>query len=542
MKKYLLVIVATMVALVSCEKEIEEPTKDIDEPTEVSTVAFNLTAKHPGETRAAKSNWEAGDVIFVFFNNVPAPKFLKMSYDGSQWTSAEMDGSTAIAGALGLKNGDTGTMRAVFLPFGSDATVSASGTDFVFNKTWYAYYLTATLDYAVSGNAVSGAFNMMIPDDYVQFFVEDAAATDEAYTLGCDAVIPTGVASITSDGSVIETSDKTASDDMPGYAYSGGYLFSGKLVGSWGYGQNYYFARTKTADNSRADYFVTGKTLSSHSAVKLPANDDIYAVVSGIPNDGKWVPVGSGIPVTLYHSDLTTSLGTWHTCNYGQSVPEAVGTLYTFNDANSLEVSLPTKEQFESIINPSNCSYTWLTIHGQKGTVVKAAQGFLFLPAHDDNSGGYWSSTEGGDINYAWFLEFSGSTASMQNKGRNRSYPVRPVLNNGNTTFTAGTVEQGGSNYMVKDGITVSGISNAEGISYYETYGIIISAETGKIIRSITITCTGQGAGSWGPGNYKADGYSYTGHTGVWTGEASSVELSGRYRARITTIAVSYVY
>ena len=426
MKKYLLVIVATMVALVSCEKEIEEPTKDIDEPTVVSPVAFNLTAKHPGETRAAKSGWEAGDVIFVFFNNVPAPKFLKMSYDGSQWTSAEMNGSTATAGALGLKNGDTGTMRAVFLPFGSDATVSASGTDFVFNKTWYAYYLTATLDYAVSGNAVSGAFNMMIPDDYVQFFVEDAAATDEAYTLGCDAVIPTGVASITSDGSVIETSDKTASDDMPGYAYSSGYLFSGKL-GSWEYGSNYYFAKTKTADNSRADYFVTGKTLSSHSAVKLPANDDIYAVVAGTPNDGKWVPVGSGTFVGLYASDLTTSLGTWHTCNYNQSVPEAVGSTYTFADANALGATLPTKEQFELTNNSSDCYC--ISVHGQPGTVVKAARGFLFFPAHDGTNGGFWSSTiDSNDNNYAWFFYISGPVHTVGRTVCIRRYPVRPVL------------------------------------------------------------------------------------------------------------------
>lgn len=75
-------------------------------------------------------------------------------------------------------------MQAVFLPFGSDATVSASGTSFIFSTTYYAYYLTATLDYTVSDNEVSGAFNMEIPDDYVQFFVEDAAATDGAYTLG----------------------------------------------------------------------------------------------------------------------------------------------------------------------------------------------------------------------------------------------------------------------------------------------------------------------------------------------------------------------
>ena len=414
MKKYLLVIVATMVALVSCEQEIEEPTKDIDEPTVVSPVAFNLTAKHPGETRAAKSGWEAGDVIFVFFNNVPAPKFLKMSYDGSQWTSAEMNGSTATAGALGLKNGDTGTMRAVFLPFGSDATVSASGTDFVFNKTWYAYYLTATLDYTVEGNAVSGAFNMMIPDDYVQFFVEDAAATDEAYTLGCDAVIPTGVASITSDGSVIETSDKTASDDMPGYAYSDGYLFSGKL-GSWEYGSNYYFAKTKVADNSRADYFVTGKTLSSHSAVKLPAN-----------GDAKWVAVGGDRIARLTSGSV--DLGVWYTCNYGQSVPESVGTCYSFNDANSIAgITLPSYDQFQALID--NCAWKTLSIHGQKGRVVAADNGFLFLPWPD--AGCYWSSSKFNDD--PWDLNCS--QVQMRLGKLSYEYAVRPVL------ITPSTVE-----------------------------------------------------------------------------------------------------
>lgn len=524
MKKFFIVLIASLVALVSCEKGILEPENGIDDVT-VNPITFNLTANHPDATKAIKSSWEDGDVIFVFFNNVPAPKYLKMSYNGTTWTSAEMYGGTVTAGALDLKNGDNGSMRAVFLPFGSDATVSASGTDFVFNKTWYAYYLTATLDYTVVNNTVSGAFNMTIPDDYVQFFIDDATATDEAYMLGCDAVVPTGVASISAAGTVIETSNKTATDDMPGYAYSGGYLFSGKL-GSWGYGSNYYFAKTKAADNSRADYFVTGKTLSSHSAVKLPAN-----------NDSKWQAVGSDKLVQLTDDGFW-----WHTCNYGQSVPEAVGTQYGFNDVNSLGVSIPTKEQFELIINSSDCSYTWLTVHGHQGTVVKASRGFLFLPANDTYVGGYWSSTEGGDNNYAWYFNVGGSTHKMENVSRYRQYPVRPVLNNGNTTFTAGIVEQGGSNYMVKDGITVSGISNAEGISYYETYGIIISAETGKTIRSITITCTGKGVASWGPGNYSADGYSATDYTGVWTGETSSVELSGRHRARITTIEVSYVY
>ena len=417
MRKYLIMLIAATVALASCVKEIMEPEAKMDEPTGAS-ILFDLTASHPAATRAAKSGWEAGDVIFVFFNRVAAPKYLKMSYDGTAWTSAEMDGGTVTAGALDLHNGDSGTMRAVFLPFGSDATVSASGTDFVFDKTRYSYYLTATLDYTVTDHKVSGAFDMTIPDGYEQFFVEDAAATDEAYTLGCDAVIPTGVAAITADGAVTETHDKTATDDMPGYAYSGGYLFSGKL-GSWGYGSNYYFAKTKTDGTGRQDYFVTGKTLESHSAVKLPAN-----------GSDDWQAVGSDRIVHLSTGD--TDLGTWYTCNYGQSVPEAIGESYTFDAANALGVTLPDKEVFDKVADSHNCSYTWLAVHGQPGGVIKADRGFLFLPANSSTSdrGYYWSSTLGDDP-WAYTLCVHGSwnpSISVPSFNRAVQYTVRPIL------------------------------------------------------------------------------------------------------------------
>lgn len=411
--KKLLLSLFVILAVCSCTVDQIESFKEETNPQSSSAapIVFNLQAKHPeAATKAVKTGWDNGDAIFVFFSGAQAPNFLKMTYNGTEWTTTEYNGDTATPGALGLQNGDTGTMRAVFLPFGSNATVSNDGTNYVFNKTYYAYYLTATYGYTVSGNCVSGTFDMKVPDGYVQFFVEDAGAVDETYTLGCDAVIPVGVASISENGTVNETTNKTATDDMPGYAYSGGYLFSGKLT-SWTYDSNYYFAKTKASDNSRADYFVTGKTLSSHSSVKLPAN-----------GDSKWIAVGSDKLVQLTDDGLL-----WHTCNYGQSVPEAVGTLYNFNDANARGVSLPTKEQFASIINSSDCSYTWIKIHGQQGAVIKAERGFLFLPAHDNTNGGYWSSTEDDDNNYAWYFYFSGPTHTTSKAVRYSSYPVRPV-------------------------------------------------------------------------------------------------------------------
>lgn len=434
MKTKAILLLCAILALAACSNDDNDTTLTPTTPTEPKEqpITFNLTATHPDDnaatrgwtgdgqtttTRAAKATWEAGDAIFVFFTGAEAPRHLKMTFDGSAWTSAEYDGATQTAGALGLKNGDTGTMRAVYLPFGSSATVSASGTSFTFSKTYYAYYLTATLAYTVTNNEVSGAFAMTIPDNYVQFFVEDAAATDEAYTLGCDAVIPTGVASIAADGTVTETSDKTAADDMPGYSYSGGYLFSGKLT-TYGYDlgvgfhsyDGYYFAKTKADDNTRHDYFITGKTLASHSAVKLPAN-----------GNSKWEAVGSGIPVTIYYdagSGIGGTMG-WQTCNYGCSKPEEYeGYFYSFTEANGISgIKIPSKDNFVAMIN--HCSWTWTQIHGQLGVVVKGTSGFMFLPKKTTD---YWTSTTV-DEEKGWSLYLT--SISMRNGWYGQHYHVR---------------------------------------------------------------------------------------------------------------------
>lgn len=424
MKKYLILLLASVVALVSCETEIID-SENGKETAQTPLITFNLTANRPDATKAVKSDWESGDAVFVFFNTVEAPKYLKMSYDGSAWTSVEMDGTTASLGCLGLKNGDSVQMRAIFLPFGSNADVVAEGSSFTFSTIYYAYYLTAQLSCTVENNEINGAFDMMIPDDYVQFFVEDASAVDEGYSLGTDAVIPVGVASISSTGTVVETSDKSAGDYMTGYAYNNGiapkgYLFSGKISGNYhSYQYNgsatveagaYYFSKMKAEDGSRTDYFVAGKSLASHSSVRLPANNDVYAVLEGSPNTGKWVPVGKDVVVELFGISDTppteVSCGKWYTCNYNQSVPEAKGSIYNYGNANNLGVKMPTKSDFELISSSGYCSWTWLTVHGQQGAVVKADRGFLFLPALYNDKGGYWSSSPVEGASTYYFLRF----------------------------------------------------------------------------------------------------------------------------------------
>lgn len=399
MKKYLILLLAVCTALFSCRKETLSP-----EPENEITpaIVFNLAANHPdGEsTKAVKSGWEDGDAIFVFFNNVASPKHLKMTYNGTSWTSAEYDGATPTPGALGLANGATGTMRAVFLPFGSNLTVSASGGRFVFSKIQYSYYLTATLSYTVTNNTVSGAFDMKVPANYVQFYVEDSNPIDEAYTLGCDAVIPTGIASIAGNGNITETSDKVYSDDMPGYAYQGGYLFSGKLVSSYAYSYNYYFAKTKVQGHSREDYFFSSfsKRLQSHSSVKLPAN-----------GNSSWQEVGDQKSVNL-RSKTNADLGTWFTCNFGETVPEGAdeNNRHDFYFAQT-KTGVPTRDQLSNLVN--NTTKNAVSIHGQWGYVFAGYNGrFLFIPGQFGDSGGVFSCTEY-DSTTAWYMMFNTNTS-----------------------------------------------------------------------------------------------------------------------------------
>ena len=407
MKKYLIILMAALAFLVSCGQENLLPE---DEMVQQTPVTFNLTANHPDATKAVKTGWEAGDAIFVFFTGVDAPKHLKMTYDGTKWSSTEYNGSMQTDGALGLTEGKTGTMRAVFLPFGSDATVSADGTSFVFSTTYYAYYLTATLDYNVTDNKVSGAFNMSIPEGYVQFFIEDGDATNGAYTLGTDAVIPVGVASISANGTITETDDKTAADDMLGYVYENndtkGYIFSGKLVDGYNYKDIedrfcYYFAKIKTEGGSRTDLFVKpDNALASHAAVKLPDNDS-----------DRWIPVGEGIAI-----DMGSEYGgLWASCNLDATAPEDLGSKKNWDDANTAG-TLPSALDFVSL---NNAKAVWISIHGKEGMVFKGWQtnGFLFFPKVNDDENTYWSSTEFYEgVYYCLSFDSGGSGCSQWNE------------------------------------------------------------------------------------------------------------------------------
>jgi hypothetical protein len=442
MKKLYLFLCAAL-ALAACGQINQEEGKP-EEAKSVQDLVFDFNVRYPGETKVVKAGWEDGDKVFVFFEGVTTG-YVTMTYDKSNksWGIPVFNGTADVSSltASGKK------LTAVFLPFGSSATASYDN-GWKFSKTYYTYYMRAEkVEYTVNTSngitTLSANMDMKNPDDYVQFFVDDADATDGGYTLATDAVIPVGVTSIDRDGNIVEMI-KNAGDDMVGYAYGSGnnkgYLFSGRIVSSSSYSYDgYYFAKTKAADNSRADYFVTGNTLTSHSAVKLPANNNVYESES-YGADGKWIPVGPMRFVNFYFSSLQGQPNlAWATCNYGASKPEEIGTRLSFIDATAYDnsnktISLPSKDVFNLLGNKDIVKHTAITVHGKPGFVFSASRGFIFLPCTSiaPKSCDYWSGKEDQDnTGKAWYFRFEGTPVEgadyMFSQGKDATLSVRMI-------------------------------------------------------------------------------------------------------------------
>lgn len=380
MKKTFAILWVALVALMfSCKKEsIEEP-ENLNEIIP-EKIIFDLTATHPEEsgTKAIKTGWESGDVIFVFFTGKAAPAYLEMRWDGTEWKNTPKD--------LSLSSGESGTMRAVYLPYGSNLTVQADGSAFRFSETQYSYYLTATRPYKVSGGKVSATFNMSIPEGYVQFYIPDSA---DDFTLRQDYITPVGVALVQADGTISETSDKAAGDAMTGYAYGEGRQFSGIIsADADGQSRNWLFSLKNESTGTQHTLFRPGKSLSKGYAVALPEVDE-------------WVEVGIGKKVFMYWSNkkmtyideigryMSSTNVYWSTCNGGGATfptePRSSSVIgYYYSNA-------PSKRMIEDLLNRTDQYH--VTLHGVPGVVFDNGQGgHFFLPqAYNPN---YWVGSD----------------------------------------------------------------------------------------------------------------------------------------------------
>ena len=94
-----------------------------------------------------------------------------------------------------------------------------------------------------------------------------------------------------------------------------------------------------------------------------------------------------------------------------------------------------------------------------------------------------------------------------------------------------------GSQSGSKDGITISSDNAAKNNSQLRFYSGGTHTFTSSVgnITSAVFTCTASGTSNYGPGKMSGDGYSYSGKTGTWSGNAASFTLTGG-QSRCTSI------
>ena len=426
-----MIILSAVLALVACNKN------DAEQPI-VPQYTYDITITRTDETKAVKSDWETGDVVYVFFSDVAAPKYLKFTYGGTEWSREQYKGSEKES----FTYPGSGTMTAIYLPYGNDAVVSADGTSFKFDKTFTSYFLKAEkAAYTVSGTTVSGTLNMEVPEGFVQFAMPMSGAingtattffrSNSTYTLSDSNLKPVSFASVAADGSITVT-EGAEGDAITGYIYNDDINFSAVLK-STSNGSAATYAFTFVNNNGTLEtyddvtYFLSGnKTLSYKAAIKFPTIDKSAWKVK----EPAYVEI-NGVK--------------WATCNIGATTPGGYGDYFawgaTYPQANYLEVDyregsidadltyakdvayqklgsswhMPTETDIESIYDFSSVSRGWISDTSKYGTVgyevyeTSTPSNKIFLPAAGYWYGGYGELFNAGFSGICWSAEFHSS-------------------------------------------------------------------------------------------------------------------------------------
>ena len=474
----------------SSEEQLETIQKTVhDIWIKLAPTTFSLTPVLP-TSFGFRTGWETGDSLYVFFPDVAAPKHLRMGYDGTQWTSQEMNGNVKSNGCLDTPEGTSNKLTAVFVPASPGVSISsADGIDFLMDYTPTYGYLTGRLDYTVTEKSVSGNLELQIPEGFVQFLLPDAdALSGTQIELREPGLTPQGVASVAQDGTVTTTSIARGAP-LKGYAVSGaqkGYAFGGILLpAARNVATDYYFTLVK--GGWKGNYYsrkVTGKTVET-AAGKVPGES-----LDGLSNwnsitDFKPVDMGCDVEYKLEWRRVY-----WAQCNLGASAEGDYGNYYAWGEvspkdkfywknykwsnADSTAVTKYLGNNSGSILQPEDDAasmalgdtwrmpttgdwdrlgearnYEW-TMNGTSYVVTSKKAGYngpdgpsltfplsgyygWYYSANDYTLVGqgslfcYWSSSLSGNAKDAYYTSWSGSILAYTTKQRYCGMPVRPV-------------------------------------------------------------------------------------------------------------------
>ena len=409
-----------VLAMAACSNDSDEiATKVTNDKIDASKIQFNITVNNAddgAQTRAVKTSWENGDVVYVFFEDNTS-MYVKMTFNGSTWTYSDRSGNQVYSGLTLATSGKK--LSAVYQPsftFGSDPQYNSSEGRWTFGPEGYVsgYFLKAErTDYTVTQTndvtTLNATIDMYAPNNLVQVYIPtaDVLSPKTSSTHGNEYVLNmTNVKSfkfkgIASNGEATVEVGGTPTYPLTGYHGSmkkeveTGYYFWGILANTGAGKINYNFqlvernAEKKYAISSKSMTFAgeKGKSLTGPTAIKLTGdwqdNGNFVSLGYKVDESGNF---NADLSLNTYDSPLwaTGNLGRTDNANIISSSNGTIvspleagdyfkygytNTMYVYNSSTTSGIDvataansnwrMPTKNDFDALKNDHTTEKSW---------------------------------------------------------------------------------------------------------------------------------------------------------------------------------------
>ena len=272
MKKILLVMSILAMAFVSCSKD------DANTQNDGYKLVVNISEKPAFNevSRAVRTSWENGDVVYVLFegdlyDGATAAKYLTLTYNNSSWTPTWVGTNIDEVAAKATK-----TLRALYVNTPVTPDFWYNGQILSFNSTTQGVYVMQCNDgtYTVSDSTIT--LNIALEHKCSQITVRGIDVAGN-WTLSCNELQAILGGSVRNSNNV-GVSATSFNDPLAGFANADGVSFYGYYPGATT-SSNLIF----TLSNGTKTY-----TRSFTDNGRLKAGD---AIIMDGPDSGKWTEV-----------------------------------------------------------------------------------------------------------------------------------------------------------------------------------------------------------------------------------------------------------
>lgn len=324
-------ILLGLLSLIACTNEYYDINLHADEKQETGGIKVNLEITRSdviNSKASVKTLFSNNDVVFIFFKGITAPKYLEMKYNSSRmdWTPTAKNELSVSD----LNNAVNKKMTAIYLPYGSGATIVADDGSFLFQDdlgnplNYKGYYLQVELaDYSIDEGTLSGSLPLSGPslvsaEDRLIHFDISGFTSGNKYDLYQEYVKPLLFRGVSSDG-IISSTVLSAGAAITGYQDGSMMSFSGIL--------------DARAVGSAVDYSFSINDWTDYILYTRDANTKIVS-------DNKYIGIGD-ISTSTWTKDIHggfIDLGLsvkWAPYNVGASAPEGYGDYYAWAEIDT---------------------------------------------------------------------------------------------------------------------------------------------------------------------------------------------------------------